>query len=325
MTTQPYRVLLRSGADRATWLAERRRGLGGSDAPAVLGWGGHSTPLEVYTSKVTDLDRDDLDDNEYVAWGRILEDVIAREWARREGKRIRRGPALVQSTRWPWMLASVDRLVLAPSGNKPVAIVECKNRSNWVSRDWEDELPSDVTAQVLHYLAVYGLHRGYVACLVGGNQLRTFTVDADDALLTELAEAEREWWDSYVVPRALPPLTASPSNARELARLHPNPDGVVAMDSDGVDLLRRRRKAAEVAKAAAAEVDSLDDEVRLLLADRVEGHIGGVKFVQWKPGAGQRSCDYDRLHAEFPDAYAACVTEGQPVRRLTYSKKELPS
>jgi putative phage-type endonuclease len=323
----PYRVLLDKGADRATWLTERRRGLGGSDAATVLGWGGYASPLEVYADKIsTAATSNDEDDNEAQQWGRILEAVIAREWARRENKLIRRGPALVQSTRWPWMLASVDRLVVARTKpHDPVAILECKNRSSWVGQEWDDELPGDVTAQTLHYCAVFGLPRAYVACLVGGNQLRTYTLDPTEDMLAELAEAEREWWETHVVGRTLPPLTASASNRDALSRLYPNPDGIVELNPDGVELLRRRAKAFSIKKDACEEVDGLDDEVRLLLGDKVEGHIRGTKFVQWKPSAGQRSCDYDRLEKDFPDAYRACVTGGQPTRRLTYARKELPS
>lgn len=317
----PYRVLLSAGADRATWLAARRQGLGGSDAPAVLGWGGHSTPLQVYADKVTDLIDDH--DSEDAAWGRLLEDVVAREWARRECRVIRQAPALVQSVRWPWMLASTDRLVVGRVSGDDEAVLEVKTRSAWVSSDWDDELPSDVTAQVLHYLAVYDLRVGYVACLVGGQELRTFTVTATSELLADLAEAEREWWEGHVVARVLPPLTGG-TNADALSRLHPHPEGVVELDSDGIDLLRRRAKVNDVYKAAKAERDELDDQVRLLLGDRVEGLIGKHKFVSWKPSPGQRSTDFGRLAAEFPDAYQACVSQ-TPTRRLTYSRKDIPS
>lgn len=316
-----YRVLLPAGADRETWLAERRKGIGGSDAPAVLGWGGHSSPLQVYADKVTDIVDDH--DSEDAAWGRLLEDVVAREWARRECRIIRDAPALVQSVRWPWMLASTDRLVIARATGVDEAVLEVKTRSAWVSNDWEDELPSDVTAQVLHYLAVYDLRVGYVACLVGGQELRTFTVTATDELLADIAEAERQWWERHVVARVLPDLSGG-GNADALSRLHPHPDGEVELDSDGVELLRRRAKVNGVYKAAKDERDELDDNVRLLLGDRVEGLIGKTKFVSWKPSDGQRSTNFDRLATEFPDAYAACVSK-TPTRRLTYSKKEIPS
>jgi putative phage-type endonuclease len=321
---RPYRILLKAGAPREQWLEARRAGIGGSDAAAVLGWGGRHTPLEVYTDKVTDIVRDEHD-TEDAAWGRILEDVVAREWARRENRYVRRAPALVQSVRWPWMLASLDRFATAPFSRKIDGLLEVKTRSAWVSKDWDDEIPADVTAQSLHYAAVYGIRRVYVACLVGGQELRTFTLDADPDLLEELAEAERQWWDTYVVARVLPPLTPSADNAAALSRLHPTPDGVLVLDVDGIDLLRRRAKAEEVCKEAKAERAALDDQVRLLLGDRVEGHINGVKYVTWAPSAGSRSTDYERLFTEFPDAYQACVSTGAPSRRLTYSKKAIPS
>jgi putative phage-type endonuclease len=319
--SRPYETLLPASASRPDWLAARRTGLGGSDAPAVLGWGGHRSALDVYADK-TMPEADDAD-AESASWGRLLEDVIAREWARREGKTVRRGPALVRSTRWPWMVASIDRNIVTPPRTKPVELLEVKTRSAWVGRDWDDELPADVTAQSLHYLAVYGLRVCRVACLVGGQELRTFTVTADDELIADIAEAEREWWQAYVEPRKLPPIGGG-GNGPTLARLHPNPEGVLDLDLDGLDLLRRRAKADEAYKAAKTERDEIDDSVRLLLGDRVEGHVDGRKYVSWAPTPGSRHVDYGRLEDGWPDAYEATVSRGAPSRSLRYAKKELP-
>lgn len=321
--TAAYRVLLRADATREQWLAARRQGIGGSDAPAVLGVGGYHTALEVYTSKVTDLPEDNA--GEAASWGQLLEDVVAREWARREGMAVRRGPALVQSTRWPWMVASVDRLACRPGSTRPVGVYEGKLRTSWVARAWDDGVPADVVVQCLHYCAVYDLPVAYVACLVGGAELRTYTVHAERTLIDDIVEEERRWWESYVLPRRLPPLTRDDSNASALARLFPAPEGAVELDLDAVELLRQRRKADEAYKAAKAERDEIDDRIRLLLADKVEGHINGVKFVAWTPSDGSRSTDFDLLQRDYPDAYAACVKRGEPTRRLNFSRKEIPT
>jgi putative phage-type endonuclease len=321
-TVAPYRVLLDGDVTREEWLEARRQGIGGSDAPAVLGWGGFHSALDVYADKVTGI-HDDSDD-EQKSWGRLLEDVIAQEWARRNSVGLRKGPALVQSTRWPHMVASVDRLQIDLASGDDVGIIECKNRSGWVAEEWET-LPADVTAQGLHYAAVYGLRRVDVACLVGGNELRTFTIDAADEVVEALAEAERQWWESFVVARTLPPLNPARDQAGALARIYPNPAGALDLDDESVGLLRRRWLAHQEYTAAKAARAEIDDRVRALLGDKVEGLISGKKFVSWSPSAGQRSCDYDRLQRDFPDAYAACVTPGEPTRRLTYARKELPS
>jgi putative phage-type endonuclease len=322
-TVAPYKVLL-DGDDvtREEWLEARRAGIGGSDAPAVLGWGGFHSALDVYADKVSGIHDDS--GTEEQQWGQLLEDVIAQEWARRNGVGIRKGPALVQSTRWPHMVASVDRIEIDLAGGQDVGIIECKNRSGWVSDEWET-LPADVTAQGLHYAAVYGLHRVDVACLVGGNELRTFTIDADDDVIEALAVAEGEWWENHVVARTLPPLNPIREEAGALARIYPNPGGVLDLDDAGVNLLRLRWLAHQEYTAAKQARGEIDDRVRALLGDRVEGLVGGKKFVSWSPSAGQRSCDYDRLQRDFPDAYAACVTPGEPTRRLTYARKEIPS
>lgn len=323
-TVAPYRVLL-DGDDvtRKDWLDARRQGIGGSDAPAVLGWGGYHSALDVYADKVSGVHSDD-DDDEQLAWGRLLEGVIADEWARRCGVQVRKAPALVQSTRWPHMVASVDRIEVVDG--EDVGIVECKNRAAWVAGDWETAPPADVTAQGLHYAAVYGLRRVSIACLVGGNELRTFQIDPDDEVLEALAAAEADWWEKHVVARVLPDLEPTRDESSALARLFPNAAGSIELDAAGVALLRERWIAHQNYNAAKEARSQIDDRVRRMLGDKVEGLIKGKKFVTWSaPAPGQRSCDYDRLQRDFPDAYAACVTTGEPTRRLTYARKEIPS
>ncbi|MEU0941150.1 YqaJ viral recombinase family protein, partial [Embleya sp. NPDC005971] len=80
LATPTGRLVLDADADRDTWLAARRLGIGSSDVPDILGVGDFGSPLRVYLDKVGEL-ADDAGDPAF--WGTVLEDPIAREWARR--------------------------------------------------------------------------------------------------------------------------------------------------------------------------------------------------------------------------------------------------
>ena len=105
--------------EREQWLEERRKGIGGSDAAKVMGlsrWGG---PFSVYQDKVNGVKAPV--DSEAVHFGNVLEDVVAQEFSRREGVKVRRRNSMTFSEGYPFMMANIDReLVGAKIG------LECK-------------------------------------------------------------------------------------------------------------------------------------------------------------------------------------------------------
>ncbi|MGP4030432.1 lambda-exonuclease family protein, partial [Actinomadura sp. 3N407] len=59
------------------------------------------------------------------------------------------------------------------------ALLECKQRSAYQDHEWgddEDSIPDSVAIQVHWGLAVSGLNAGYVAVLLGGNQLKWYRI-----------------------------------------------------------------------------------------------------------------------------------------------------
>ena len=63
---------------RAEWLGERRKGIGGSDAPVIAGVNPYRSLMDLWLDKTGEYSEDI--DNEAMYWGRTLEDVVAREF-----------------------------------------------------------------------------------------------------------------------------------------------------------------------------------------------------------------------------------------------------
>src|SRR5205814_10591858 len=63
-------------ATEAEWLAARQRGLGGSDAPVVMGVDEYRSRLGLYLEKAGLIEPAPLADPEAAEWGRRLEDDI---------------------------------------------------------------------------------------------------------------------------------------------------------------------------------------------------------------------------------------------------------
>ncbi len=91
--------------DRSAWLAERRRGMGGTDAAGALGVSQWKTELSIYLDKRDEVPP--VEKNEAMHWGIVLQNVVRDEYKRRTGATIYNTP-LMWSKRYPWMLANTD-------------------------------------------------------------------------------------------------------------------------------------------------------------------------------------------------------------------------
>ena len=117
-------MTLTDGLSREDWLAFRRKGIGGSDAAAVLGISPFRTGVDLYYDKLGQSVEDDEQNWVAKEVGTLLEDLVARIFAKKTGLKVCPMPVMFQHADHPWMLADVDRLVTMPDGRN--AILECK-------------------------------------------------------------------------------------------------------------------------------------------------------------------------------------------------------
>ena len=88
------------------WLNARKKGIGGSDASVILGFNPWKTPFELYIEKTSGEIREV--DNEAVYWGNVLEDIVAEEFTKRTGKKVRRRNQIFKHKEYDWMIANID-------------------------------------------------------------------------------------------------------------------------------------------------------------------------------------------------------------------------
>jgi putative phage-type endonuclease len=76
---------------RFDWLNVRSKYVGGSDASIVLGVNKWKSPFELWLEKSGQIDIKENDNgNEAMYWGNVLEEVVAKEFTARTGKKVRR-------------------------------------------------------------------------------------------------------------------------------------------------------------------------------------------------------------------------------------------
>ncbi|MEY8419654.1 lambda-exonuclease family protein [Oscillospiraceae bacterium 44-5] len=193
---------------REDWLAYRRQGIGGSDAAAVLGISPFRTAVDLYYDK-RNLPIEE-DEGNWVAMevGNLLEDLVARIFAKKTGLNIYRRKCMFRHPDHPWMLADLDFLVEMPDGG--TAILECKT-TNYNARDkWEYNgkpiVPAYYEVQGRHYMAVMDLNRIYFCCLYGNNEDEVIIrhIDRDMDYEEELIFLEKDFWQNNVQAQVEP-------------------------------------------------------------------------------------------------------------------------
>lgn len=122
-----------AGLSREEWLAWRRRGIGGSDAAAILGISPFRTARDIYFDKLG-IAAAEPDEGNWVAleMGHLLEDLVGRIFTRKTGLPIFQVKKMFRHAQHPFMLADVDFFVTLPSGE--TAILEIKT-TNYNARD----------------------------------------------------------------------------------------------------------------------------------------------------------------------------------------------
>jgi putative phage-type endonuclease len=185
------------GMSREEWLAQRRKTIGGSDAAAIIGLNAYASPYTVWADKTGRLP--DKPDNEAMRQGRDLEDYVARRWMEETGKKVNRANRMIYNRSYPYAHADIDRAVLGE-----YAGLECKTTATLDVKQFKGgEFPEKYYTQCVHYLAVTGWERWYLAVLVFGRGFFTFTLERDQAEIDALMAAEATFWNN--VKEDVPP------------------------------------------------------------------------------------------------------------------------
>jgi putative phage-type endonuclease len=211
------------------WLEARRSKFCASDAPRALGFSRFGTGVDVCLEKWGQAKDEETPQ---MRRGLALEPAVARAYELRFGVHLEPEQFVIHP-KIDWMAATPDRLV--PGGkNKHLQI---KTHVDWLSdeygEDGTDDAPDAELVQVAHELAVVDGDEADLAVLLGSEEVfdalvymmagnghmldtiaqymlkhmdfRIFPVTRNIEFEKELIEAEKHFWESYVIPHVLPP------------------------------------------------------------------------------------------------------------------------
>lgn len=202
--------------DRDAWLKMRRMGIGGSDASIIAGMNRWKSPFQLWQEKTGQVEPEELDDNEYIYWGRVLEQAVADRFSELTGKQVHK-QGMLQNKDYPWMLANVDRMIVGENAG-----LECKTTNSFAGKQWDgDNLPDAYYLQCQHYMMATGMEKWYIACLIGGNHFVWKPIERNEEDIQALFNLEKEFWEINVQKGVMPDVDGTDSCTQALRERFP--------------------------------------------------------------------------------------------------------
>lgn len=256
------------GMSHEEWLSHRRNYIGGSDAAAVVGLSAYASPYTVWADKTGRTPP--INDNEAMRQGRDLEDYVAKRFSEETGKKVRRENAILVNPAYPFAHANVDRVVIGEDAG-----LECKTASTLMMKKFADgSYPSHYYVQCMHYMAVTGASKWYLAVLIFGKEFLVFEIPRNEGEIAALVEQERHLYE-LIKSDTPPPVDGSPATTKAILHgKNGTQDGIV--DLMGREpLLREYGRQKDAEKVAKQEAERIKQELLLALGDYSVGSCGG--------------------------------------------------
>lgn len=253
----------------------RLKGIGGSDAACIMGFSKYSTPLQVWLEKTGRSKFEPTEESHpWLHWGKILEPVIANEYARLKEVELYSTDTLFHPEH-QWMLGHPDRMIRDRN-----RLLECKiARESRASKEWgdgADEIPLAYIIQINHYMAITGRSWADLAVLIGNSDFRIYSIQRDEQIINAIIKECGEFFREYVLKDMPPP----PKDGKDASFLWGEDNGKYR-DADNeekelcvkYDLLRRDIKEREKAKK------SIGDQLRIKIEDFSGLRLGPKKTI----------------------------------------------
>lgn len=290
------------------WLEGRLKGIGGSDAGAILGLNEYKSAYTLWCEKTGRISNNI--DNEAMRLGRDLEDYVAKRFEEATGKKVRRSGFSYQSKEYPFMLANVDRLIVGEDAG-----LECKT-ANMITKTKYDkgDIPANYYAQCMHYMAVTGLSKWYIAILVMNKGFYFFEVLRDGEEITTLINEEKAFWE-HVETDTEPYIDGSTSTGDSIYKLHPTSKDETVDIFGHESELKRYLFIKEQIKKLEDEKKEYENQFKHELGDATSGFISNY-IINWKEQT-KNSVDVKKLQTDHPKVYEECL------KKTSYRKFEI--
>lgn len=288
--------ILKSTKDmpREEWLELRRHSIGGSDAACVVGLNQWKSAFTLFYDKKGEIK--DTPDNEKMRIGRDLEDYVAKRFCEATGKKVRRKNAMYLHDDYDFISANIDREIVGENAG-----LECKTTSAFTRSDFESgQIPLYYYCQCMHYMAVMGYTKMYLAVLVLGQAFYWFEIERNEAEIENLINAEVSFWQNYIEKNTPPPVDGSDSTSSTLAEIYGDASGectIFGFEGEAKSYIEIGQKIKELKEVQ----ERYKNELLKAMEDCETASLDGYEITN--KSTSRTTVDSKKLKAEMPKIY----------------------
>jgi len=282
---------------------DRKQFLGGSDAPVVMGVSPWRTRYQLWLEKIgTHAPEISPERQKLFDRGKRLEPVVL-DMLTDEMPHLILSPHARnlrhQDAEYGFLTCEVDAEAYAAHADE-ISNVEVKTVHPARAADWgtpgSDEIPLHYAAQVMHGLMITQRRQAIVAALIGGDDLRIYSVVRDDDLIASLRGMEVDFWLQNVLEGVAP----EPINAADLKIKYPKEYGnQIEGSADVIRLVSELAEMKKSEKALAELIENTETSIKSFMGDAAILMRGPDRIATWK-NQERRTFDQREFGVRFP-------------------------
>ncbi|MAH49047.1 hypothetical protein CMI37_24685 [Candidatus Pacearchaeota archaeon] len=315
-------------AERDAWLAERKKGLGGTDVASIVlssaapsekvGCFERST-FNLWTEKTGMLSSKDSD-NQFLMRGRVMEKYVCEiyELHLGEGCHLWEKGLTWHPTR-PRIFGTPDRLVTHKNINFGMDAKTRRMRKGW-GKTRTTDIPLDVEVQMRVYMEIFDAPYWDIATLFSLDDFRVYRIERDNQLGEELLDIGDEWWEKYVIAETPPPVDGTKLCREVVGKLHPRVKDEILRPATVAEreIYEKILKVRDQHKEITEKKVELENQLRVCIGES----LGIANIATWKPTVPRKVFNKAKFTEEHPDLYKKYVTEKPGHRMLRLMEKK---
>jgi len=305
--------------------------LGGSDIGAILGVSKYRSAMDVWLEKIGK--RVDHKDSFALRFGSFAESFIADEYALLTGEHLVEHAQGLVHPKYSFCVGHIDRFVLenkdlplfgADEALNAKKLLECKTANYYSQSDWgepgTDVIPLPYLCQCLWYLGITNLSEIDVAVLLGGSDLRIYTITRELKLESLMFEKAAFFWAEHV-QKDIPPKPQSIEDCQALFQ-KASLSKTLEANPETLNLIRQLKVLESQAQVGEEEIQVIKQALMERMADAEVLTYLGKPVITWKAPKPSYRIDTKRLSLDHPELIK--TYQSQVINSRRFVVKDLP-
>ena len=299
---------------REDWLKLRGKYIGGSDAAAVVGMNPYASPYSLWAEKTGKVPG--FAGNLACEVGTYLEEFVAQKFEDETGKKVRRCNMSFLNSDYPFAIANIDREIVGEDAGLEIKTTNILSLKKFKG----GEYPASYYCQMVHYLAVTGKKKWYLAVLIGNKEFKWFTLERDQTEIDSLMAAEKEFWEK--VKNDTPPMVDGTEATTEAVKavFQTSNESTVDLSGYNSDILTFLTLNQQI-KDLEAIRDEAANKIKVFMGETGYGETGQHK-VSWK-ASSRKTFDVKRFEKENPGIDTTGYYKVSNTRTFRVSEKKM--